>query len=61
MSKSPVSRKSGAKLINFLMPKEWVPQFHRAVQATDSDMSKFIRNSIREKAARVGVPIESAN
>ena len=45
--------KSSSKAILVYFPHELMPLLDRAVNLTDSDRSKFIRNSVREKIAHL--------
>lgn len=60
MQRGAVSKKQESKLLNFWAPKELIQGLDRAVRKVDSDRAKFIRQAIREKAARSGCPIEEA-
>lgn len=57
------TRKRGAvtkdkcKAILVYFPKELIPLIDRAVSMTDSDRSKFIRNSVRRELIKLDVAV----
>jgi metal-responsive CopG/Arc/MetJ family transcriptional regulator len=55
--KRGIVKKSEARLVNIWLPLELIPAIDLALEIEDTDRSKFIRNAIREKIARV-VPVK---
>lgn len=53
-------RKKNSRLVNIWVPPGLLTGLDRAVDLSDSDRSKFIRNAIREKAASLGIEIPEA-
>jgi len=51
--------KSLSKAILVYFPKELLPLIDAGVRMTDSDRSKFIRNSVREKLSSLGATTAS--
>jgi metal-responsive CopG/Arc/MetJ family transcriptional regulator len=52
------ARKRNALLVTAWVPRELVQAIDVVVALEDSDRSKFLRNAIRERAARYGIRIE---
>lgn len=53
MKRPPAKRREG-KLLSVWLPETLLPLLDHGVRQEDSDRSKFIRNAIREKLARIG-------
>ncbi len=49
-----VSNNEDSHLVSVWVPNTWVEKIQRAVKSRDTDRSKWIREAIREKAAREG-------
>jgi hypothetical protein len=49
-------RKDGSKLLTVWVPVEMAAAVDAAVEALDSDKSKFARKAIREKLAKLKIP-----
>jgi len=47
--------KGEAKMLTVWVPKELFPLIDQGVAVEDSDRSKFVRNAIREKLARISL------
>lgn len=50
-------QKQTSRLLTLWVPEALFPVLDQGVQLEDSDRSKFIRNAIREKCQRIGVPM----
>ncbi len=51
-------RKSESQLITVWFPLLIMPAINAAVLSLDMDRAKFIRQAVREKMARIGVPLQ---
>jgi metal-responsive CopG/Arc/MetJ family transcriptional regulator len=47
-------------MLTIWVPETLIPYIDVGVRSCDSDRSKFIRNAVREKLARLGVIISEA-
>jgi metal-responsive CopG/Arc/MetJ family transcriptional regulator len=52
--------KSKSRMLTIWVPETLIPYIDVGVRSCDSDRSKFIRNAVREKLARLGVIISEA-
>lgn len=55
MKRGSVTKKS-SRLVNVWIPEVLLPVIDRAVVTNDTDRAKYIRQAIREKLEREGVP-----
>jgi metal-responsive CopG/Arc/MetJ family transcriptional regulator len=54
--KRGATSKSSSRLVNIWIPTGLIPIIDDAVKRDDTDRSKYIRNAIREKLERAGIP-----
>ena len=54
-------KKATSRLVPVWFPKDIFPILDEAVEAADTDRSKFIRTAVREKLSRHGVIIAEAS
>ena len=57
MKRGAVTKKE-SKLINVWVPQLLLPSIDLAVQNSDTDRAKFIRQAIREKLTRDGIQLQ---
>ena len=50
-------RKTDSELVTFWVPKNVHAAMNQAIELEDSDRSKFVRNAVREKLTRMGLPV----
>lgn len=50
-------KKESAVPVTLWVPRSWLAPIDQAVREEDSDKSKFVRNAIKEKLARIGVAV----
>lgn len=50
-------KKAECVLVNVWVPKVIMPYLDKAVALEDTDRSKFVRNALRDKMRKQGVPV----